>query len=265
MEVINIPTDQINISSLNTRSDLRAGTEDASLEDLADSIRERGLISPVTVKRLDNERFDLIAGQRRLMACRMLGMTEIPAGIRESLDDTEAVIISLIENVQRADMNPMDKARAFQRIYESVGTYQEVARQAGISTSTVRRYTALLSLAPSIQETVSTSEGPARVGALSELARKFAPEAQEEVWEEIGGFNQGIQRRIIEGSGGDIGLLPDLKDAALSGELDVKLCREGLCFLLPSQIKSAITEALSGGDGEITLKEFAGRIGQLMK
>jgi ParB family chromosome partitioning protein len=197
MEIVNIPLDQIKISSLNTRSDLQAGTEDASLEDLSASIRERGLLSPVTVKPLGDNQFDLIAGQRRYLACRMIGLPEIPAIIREDLDDTQAVIISLIENVHRAEMNPMDKARAFQRIYENVGSYQEVAKQARVSPTTVSRYTALLDLHPSIQEKVSTSEGGAGVGTLSELARRFDPEDQEEVLEEIGGFKQDIQRRML--------------------------------------------------------------------
>ena len=200
MEIVNIPMNRIAISSLNTRSDLNAGTEDASLENLADSIRERGLLNPVTVKPLDGERFDIIAGQRRFLACGMIGLTEIPAIIRENLDDTDAVILSLIENVQRAEMNPMDKARAFQRIHESVGSYQEVAKQARVSASTVRRYATLLELAPSIQERVSTSDGVAGVGALSELARWFTPEDQEEALEEIGGFKQDLQRRILRDS-----------------------------------------------------------------
>ena len=263
MEIVDIPMNRIAISSLNTRSDLNAGTEDASLGNLADSIKERGLLNPVTVKPLDDERFDLIAGQRRFLACKMLGLTEIPAIIRENLDDTDAVIISLIENVQRAEMNPMDKARAFQRIHESVGSYDEVAKQARVSASTVRRYTTLLDLAPSIQDRMSTSDGVAGVGALSELARRFAPEDQEEALKEIGGFKQDLQRRILRDSGGDLDQLPSLKDAALEGVLDVKFCRERLCFLLPSTIKHAITKALSEGEGEMTLKEFAGRIEQL--
>ena len=261
MEVVSIPLSQINVSSLNTRKDLRAGTEDSSIEDLSASIRERGLLSPVTVKPLGDNRFDIIAGQRRFLACQLLGLTEIPAIVREDLDDTQAVIISLIENVHRAEMNPIDKARAFQRIYETVGSYQEVAKQARVSPTTVTRYTALLNLHPLIQEKVSTSEGVAGVGTLSELARQFAPEDQEQVLEEIGGFKQDIQRRMLRQSGGDLDSLRDLKGEALEGDLDVKVCREGLCFLLSSQIKSAITEAISEGSGEMTLKDFLSRIG----
>ena len=151
MEVVSIPLSQINVSSLNTRKDLRAGTEDSSIEDLSASIRERGLLSPVNVKPLGDNRFDIIAGQRRFLACQLLGLTEILAIVREDLDDSQAVIISLIENVHRAEMNPIDKARAFQRIYETVGSYQEVAKQARVSPTTVTRYTALLNLHPLIQ------------------------------------------------------------------------------------------------------------------
>lgn len=262
MTEVNIPLEQISVSSLNTRSDLRAGTEDASLQDLADNIKENGLLSSVIVRSCGNEQFELIAGQRRFLACRMLGLTEIRAIIRDDLDDTQAVVVSLIENVQRADMNPMDKARAYQRIHEDLGSYQEVARQAGVSSETVRRYTALLNLAPSIQERVSTAEGVAGVGTLSELARRFAPEDQEEALEGIAGFRQDIQRRILRESGGNLDQLPRLKEGALEGDLDVRMCREGLCFSLPSQIKAAIGKTISGNEGEMTVMEFVDRIRQ---
>ena len=133
MEVVNVPLTQITVSELNTRKDLQAGTEDVSLSDLADSIRQEGLMHPVTVRHLGAEQFDLIAGQRRFLACQQIGWTTIPAVIRDDLDATQAVVLSLLENVQRADMNPMDKARAFQRMHDDMGSYEEVARRTRVS------------------------------------------------------------------------------------------------------------------------------------
>lgn len=112
MDVKELELSSVNISQFNTRKDLDAGTEDASLEELASSIREKGLLNPITVIKRDDGKYDLIAGQRRFIACRRLGMRTIPAIIREKMDDTDATILSLIENIHRADMNPMDKARA---------------------------------------------------------------------------------------------------------------------------------------------------------
>ena len=91
MEVKEIKMSQISLSEYNTRKDLAAGTEDASLDDLANSIKEKGLLNPITVRRKD----ELIAGQRRFLAGQKLGRKNIPAIIRDITDDTDATIISL--------------------------------------------------------------------------------------------------------------------------------------------------------------------------
>ena len=156
----------------------------------------------------------------------------------------------------------MDKARAFQRIYDDVGSYQEVARRTKVSATTVSKYTALLSLTPSIQERVSTKDGVAGVSTLADLARRFPPEHQEEALAQISGLNQSIQTRIIRDSGGRLGDLPDLKADALEDDLDTRMCREGLCFSIPAPIKAAVTSVLEVGEEDITVAEFKRRIGQ---
>ena len=240
MEVRDIPLAEIRISEFNARKDLSAGTEDADIGELADSIRERGLLSPITVRH-DNGGFELIAGQRRFLACRQLGMPSLSAIVRDDLDDTDATIISLVENVHRADMSPIDKARAYERIHHRYGSYTEVARQAGVSTQTVRRYLSLLNLEPELRDQLSTRDGPAGVGTLSKLAETFQPEEQKQVLDRIGGFKQGIQQEILKQSAGDIERVEDLRERALSGAFDTRLCRDGLCFEMPDEVKSIIS------------------------
>src|SRR5262245_52489935 len=109
----NIPVAVIDVSQRNTRKDLDAGTEDATLENLAQSIKEQGRLQPPTLRPTTAGRFEVIAGQRRVLACRLLGLETISAFVRDDLTDDQAVAVSLIENVQRADMSPLDKARAF--------------------------------------------------------------------------------------------------------------------------------------------------------
>src|SRR3989338_4546513 len=157
MEVKDIRMDLINVSSLNTRKDLGAGTEDTSLDDLANSNKEKGLLNPIIVQKKDDGTYDLIAGQRRFLACKKIGWSTISAIIREKMDDTDATIISLIENVHRADMSPIDKAKAYQKIYEKYMEYDKVVRETGVSISTIKKYLTLLNLAPSIQEKLTTS------------------------------------------------------------------------------------------------------------
>jgi len=249
VEIQQIPINDIRVSNANVRKDLQAGNEDTGLRDLANSIRENGLLSPITVKPLTGGIYDLIIGQRRFLACRdELGWDTIPATVREGLDDTAAVVISLVENVQRADMAPIDKAKAFQGIYSQYGDYNRVAKETGVSAQTIRKYLSLLNLAPSLQDRLSTNDGPAGIGALSRLANTFDdPEQQEEVWDQISGLRQPLQEDIIRRSGGDVDKIPDLKGEVVESDLHLRMCREGLCFNMPSAVKSQIVDLLREG------------------
>ena len=245
MEVKEIEMDKISLSEYNTRKDLSAGTEDASLDDLANSIKEKGLLNPIIVRRKSDGTYELIAGQRRFLACQKLGWKTIPAIIRDITDDTDAIIISLIENVHRADMNPIDKAKAYQRIFKKYKDLKMVAKETGVSVSTIRKYLKLLDLAPSIQEKLSTKDGPAGIETLAKIADTFSPEEQEEVLEKIGGFKQQIQLEMIKRSGGDLSKLEELREQALEGAFDTRLCR-GLddCPFIPDELIQSIKDAI---------------------
>ena len=244
METKEIDIESIRVSERNARKDLGAGTEDAGLDDLVSSIREHGLLNPVTVVAGPDGYYYLIAGQRRFLACKRIGKTTIPAIVRDDLDDADATVISLVENVHRADLSPMDKARAFQSIYSRHGDFKRVAQETSVSSSTVRRYLSLLKLAPSIQEGLSTSDGPAGIITLSKLAETFPAEEQESVLYEIGGFKQPIQGEILKRSGGDLNNIQQLRDQALEGAFDTTTCNEGLCFDIPDDWKSQLKAML---------------------
>ncbi len=190
IEIKEIEMSNIILSEYNTRKDLAAGMEDANLEDLANSINEKGLLNPITVRRQDDGTHKLIAGQRRFLAFKKLGWKTILAIIGDIDDDTDATIISLIENVHRADMNPIDKARAYQRIFDKYKNLKRVSKETGVSANTIRKYLKLLNLAPAIQEKLLTANGPIGIEAISKVADTFSPEEQEEVLERIGGFKQ---------------------------------------------------------------------------
>lgn len=246
MEVRDISLFDIQLSEeLNTRKDLMAGTEDAGLEELANSIKEKGLLNPIIVRGNSDGTYSLIAGQRRFLACQTLGWETIPAIVRDITDNTDATIISLVENVHRADMNPIDKARAYQKIYAKYQDYNRVVKETGVSISTVKKYLTLLNLAPSIQEKLTTTEGPAGIATLSKIAETFAPEKQEEVLDRIGGFKQQIQLEMIKKSGGDVDKLEGLRQQAFEGAFDIRLCR-GLdeCPFIPKELRELVKGAV---------------------
>jgi len=113
-----VPISSIDVSEFNTRKNLADGQHDSSIDDLAQSIERQGLLSPITVSTKADGTYAVIAGQRRLLACRQLGWTEIPAVIRSNISDAAATALSLVENVHRADMNPRDKAHAFKVLFD---------------------------------------------------------------------------------------------------------------------------------------------------
>lgn len=257
MEIKDIKLSIISLSQFNTRKDLEAGTEDAGLEDLANSIKEKGLLNPITVRQNRDGTYSLIAGQRRFLACKQLGFATIPAIIRDVSNDTDATIISLIENVHRADMNPIDKATAFDAIYEKYNDYNKVANETGISVSTIKKYLTLLKLAPSIQKKLTTANGPAGIATLSKIAETFPSEKQEEVLDKIGGFKQQIQLEIIKRSGGDIDKLEELKEEAQEGAFNTHLCRSlDECQFIPEELIEPIKEAINQYEKKGDVRSF---------
>jgi len=125
------------------------------LQNLADSIGEHGLIQPLTVREMDGGYFQIIAGERRWRAARMAGLEEIPVLVVEA-DDEKAAKLSLIENLQRQDLNPMEEAMGYRRLMDEYGLTQEEAAQAVTkSRSAVANTLRLLTLPDAIQDMVS--------------------------------------------------------------------------------------------------------------
>ena len=259
MDVRDIPLKSIQLSQFNTRKDLGDGTDDTNADNLAESIREKGLLNPVTVRETTPGRYELVAGQRRFMACQSLEMNSIPAIVMADMSDADAVVISLIENVQRADMNPMDKARAYDQIMKNRGDYAAVAKETGVSTGTIRRYLKMLDLAPALQARVTSAEGTVGVGAMSRLAGSFKPDEQEKVYDQISGLKQSIQEQVIKKSGGDIERITELTEQAIEGAFDTKTCHEGLCFDMPEGMKAEVKRILADQGGE-SMQDIARRL-----
>jgi ParB family chromosome partitioning protein len=120
--VANIPTDQIDSNPFQPRTDF----DPQELESLSESIKVQGVLQPILVRRHPSEadRFQIVAGERRFRAAGLAGLTEIPTLLRE-MDDSDAAVVALVENLQRQDLNPLEEAEGYQRLMEDFGLTQE--------------------------------------------------------------------------------------------------------------------------------------------
>ncbi len=142
------------------------------LSELASSIKESGVIQPVVVRR-SGARYELICGERRLLAAREAGMKSIPAIVREA-SEMEALELALVENLQRENLNPMEEAKAYRQLLKEFGlTQEEIALRAGRDRSTIANSLRLLNLPKKIQEHIARGElTPGHARALLSLASK---------------------------------------------------------------------------------------------
>jgi len=140
------------------KSQPRTDFDEQSIASLADSIREHGLLQPILVRPLQNGGYQIVAGERRWRACRMLGMSEVPVLIRE-LSDRETAQIALIENLQRENLNPVEEAAGYKDLMEKYGmTQDDVAKTVGKSRSSVANSLRLLNMPPEIKEMLKKGE-----------------------------------------------------------------------------------------------------------
>ena len=135
----------------------RTTFDQAKLEELAQSIRSTGVIQPLLVRPAGGL-FELVAGERRWRAAQMAGLSRVPAIVREIPDD-KLLELALIENIQRAELNPVEEANAYKRLIESLGlTQDEVARRVGRDRSFVTNYLRVLKLPKDIQELIEADK-----------------------------------------------------------------------------------------------------------
>ena len=130
----------------------RTNMNQESLAELAESIKTQGIMQPILVRAVGVDNYEIIAGERRWRAAQLAGMAEVPAIIREVADDA-ALAISLIENIQREDLNPLEEAMGIQRLINEFGmTHQSAADALGSSRSAVSNLLRLLNLTESVQD-----------------------------------------------------------------------------------------------------------------
>jgi len=174
-----IPLEQIEVNPKQPRRDF----DEPSLGELASSIKMHDIIQPLTVTRLANGRFRLIAGERRFRAARIAGLKDVPVYIRQA-NDTELLELSLLENLQRKDLNAIEIALSYKRLMDELEyTQEQVAERMGKERSTVTNYIRLLKLPPDLQ--VAVRNGTISMGHARALINVDVVDKQLYIFNEI--------------------------------------------------------------------------------
>lgn len=161
----------------------RRSMDPAGLEELRDSIQNHGILQPVVLRRQGAD-YELISGERRWRAARLAGLDRIPAVVRDAVTDDEMLELALVENVQRRDLDPLERARGFQAMLEKLGVTQEdVALKVGLKRSTVANHLRLLELPEKVQEAVG--RGLITMGHARALLGLKDPQHQTALLEEV--------------------------------------------------------------------------------
>ena len=138
------------------RAQPRTVVDEPKLEELARSIRASGVLQPVVVRRLDGDRFEIVAGERRWRAAQRAGLRRVPVVVRDVPDD-KLLEMALIENVQRENLNPIEEGEAYRRLIDERGmTQEDVAAAVGKDRATVANYARLLVLPPEVRAEVAS-------------------------------------------------------------------------------------------------------------
>jgi ParB family chromosome partitioning protein len=145
--ILEVDIDSIEINPFQPRTNFN----EEALQELAASIKELGVIQPITVRKLDYNKYQLISGERRLRASKLVGLETIPAYIRIA-NDNESLVMALVENIQRHDLDPIEIALSYQRLIEEIQlTQEQMSERVGKKRSTITNYLRLLKLDPIIQ------------------------------------------------------------------------------------------------------------------
>ncbi len=152
--VSSIPIDKVEVNPFQPRNEFDAD----KLQELTDSIKVHGVIQPISVRKIEGGKYQLIAGERRIRAAKMAGLTEVPAYVRTA-NDQEMLEIALIENIQRENLNAVEIAINYKRLLEECALTQEMlAERVGKKRTTVSNYLRLLKLPPNILKAIKDRE-----------------------------------------------------------------------------------------------------------
>lgn len=238
----------INLIDANPNQPRREFDEE-TLQELADSIEEIGIVQPITLRELDNGRYQIIAGERRWRASMKVGLKTIPAYIRTA-DDENVMEMALIENIQRQDLNSLEIALAYQHLIDHYGLTQEkLSDRVGKKRATVANYLRLLKLPAPVQ--VALQNRTIDTGHARALLALEDPKAQVALFRDV--MQKGYSVRQVE----------DIIKKIKSGEIDMKTSRKSIPVSLPKEFEVMRGQLSDALDANVKMSIGVGNSGKL--
>ncbi|MBR5653048.1 MAG: ParB/RepB/Spo0J family partition protein [Prevotella sp.] len=242
-----VPIDQIEANPNQPRRDF----DDASLQELANSLRQIGIIQPITLRETGVNHYQIVAGERRWRAARMAGIDSIPAYIR-TIDDEQVMEMALIENIQREDLNAIEIALAYAHLLESEGMTQEkVSERVGKSRVAVANYLRLLKLPAQVQ--MALQKRTIDMGHARALLSLDSPSQQLEVFEELqkhGWSVRQVEDVVKKLKNGESVQLGKKKLAGSPMSKEFSLLRDSLSAFLNTKVSLSVSPT---GKGKISI------------
>lgn len=233
--ILEVDIEAIEINPFQPRTNFN---EDA-LQELASSIKELGVIQPITVRKLDFNKYQLISGERRLRASKLVGLQTIPAYIRIA-NDNESLVMALVENIQRHDLDPIEIALSYQRLIDEIQlTQEQMSERVGKKRSTITNYLRLLKLDPIIQTGIR--DGFISMGHGRAMINIEDQDVQTEIYQKI--VSQNLSVRDTEA------LVKKYQDGL---KTNTSKSKKGSSFSVADEQKKAITNFF-GAKVEVTV------------
>jgi ParB family chromosome partitioning protein len=231
----------------------RADFDQQALDELKESIKQKGIIQPVTVRQAKDGKYDLISGERRIRASTEIGLKTIPAYIIEVKNDEEMLELALIENLQREHLNPIEIAISYQRLMHDVGlTAEDVAKKISKDRTTVVNFLRLLKLPRIIQDAVRTEK--LTMGHARALVSLPDEQIQLRIFERV--IKKDLNVRQVEKIVRDLGKKADKKTHNLAkspGTVEESIA-DKMQQILATKVKVNLHE---GGKGEIIVEFYS--------
>ncbi|HUJ14192.1 MAG TPA: ParB/RepB/Spo0J family partition protein [Thermoanaerobaculia bacterium] len=215
-----IPIDRISANPYQPRKIFN----ERSIDELTRSVREHGIVQPLVVTRTADNRYRLVAGERRFRAAQKAGLTSVPAVIKDLQKEGDALQLALIENIQREDLNPIEEANAYHQLHDEFGlTQEEISKRVGKERSTVANFLRLMKLPESVKQRLAS--GQLSMGHARALLSLDSPKKQEQLAERIVRNSLNVRQAEMLASAGPKTAKPEKPKDVFTRDAEEKLTK----------------------------------------